>query len=295
MPDKSNKKITVVGMGSIGKRHDRNLVELGCLTVPHDPPIYDDGQTFLDRISDCDGVVIASPTPTHYNYIMQCVETNKPIFVEKPIASNTSEWRSLRNYDLGVFVGYNLRFHPCVRQAKQWLNMEMIGQPLWASFCCAQFNDRPEYLRDGVILNWSHEIDLALHLLGPAIVQGSHVLIKNSGDYMADILLFHSKTYCPTTIHLDYVTPYEQRGFSIHGTKGSVTAMLPERKISLRQNNSEEATDKEFVGSYDTDYKDEIKAFLHAIDGKPWPGANANEALDVLEICLNVRKQAGLC
>ncbi len=293
----NNKTILIIGMGSIGKRHDRNLVELGCRTIPYDPIVYDPGPDyFSNALKDCDAVVIASPTSTHYNYFLQCMGYNKPIFVEKPIARNASEWRSLKYYigqGANLFVGYNLRFHPCVIQAKQWLDDGKIGKVLWANFVCAQFNDKPEYMRDGVILNWSHEIDLALHLLGPAIVTGSSTRVQDT-DTMTDILLLH-ETACMTTVHLDYVTKPERRGFLVQGTRGQIQGHLPHRTIALLDENDMCPEHHTLTAtSYDTDYINEMKAFLDHIDGKPHIGCTGEEARDVLEICLKVREQCGL-
>ncbi len=47
-------------------------------------------------------------------------------------------------------------------------------------------------------------------------------------------------------------------------------------------------------GSYDTDYIDEMKAFIDRIEGRESPGCTGADALRVLEICLEIRKQAGL-
>ncbi len=292
MPDKNNKTIAVIGMGSIGKRHDNNLVELGCLTIPFDPFVYN-CESLMDRIlEECDGVVIASPTSTHYDYILQGIAADKPVFVEKPIAGTKTqlEGLSMEASLNNLFVGYNLRFHPCVKQAKQWLDEGLIGTPLWANFVCAQYNDKPAYLRDGVILNWSHEIDLALHLLGPASVNGSATGLSNGHDTMADILLAQG---CMTTIHLDYLTKPEQRGYKIVGTEGRIVCDLPKRVVGVLDNNDSIGKNCSFSDtSYDDDYKDEMQAFLDAIDGKPWSGATGHDGLDVLQICLDVKNNA---
>lgn len=291
----NQKVIAVIGLGSIGKRHAKNLSDMGHRVVGYDPveavawaphyPIY------ADAIVASDAVVVASPTSCHLDHVVRALP--RPVFVEKPIADSPGAGLLYSIATPSFMVGYNLRFHSCVKKAKDWLDAGLIGRPLWANFCCAQYNDRPTYLRDGVVLNWSHEIDLALYLLSYATVAASSTRLNADGqDVMTDILLTHHDD-TRTSIHLDYNTRPEQRDFKIVGTDGSIDANLVERMVTLKPNgkyyNTVVGTD-----SYDENYIEEMQAFIDRIDGKPTIGCNKEEALRVLEICLEVRKQAGL-
>lgn len=188
-------------------------------------------------------------------------------------------------------VGYNLRFHPCVTKAKEW--MSRIGKPIWASFVCAQYNDKPDYLRDGVILNWSHEIDLALYLLGPARVAASSTQLRNGQDVLTDIILTH-ECGARSSIHLDYLTKKEQRHFMIQGETGKMTCVLPSRNLFLHSGETDTFDWFACPGTWDDDYKREMEAFVDRIDGKETLGCSGKEALEVLTICLEIRKHAGL-
>jgi predicted dehydrogenase len=244
-------------------------------------------------IGKSDAVVIASPTSEHLDDIHECEVMKRPCFVEKPIADGKIDIKAttLKSYKYPLMVGYNLRFHPCVLKAKEWLDDGRIGNPYWASITCAQFNDRPEYLRDGVTLNWSHEIDLALYLLGKAEVTGA-AITKN--DDIADILLRHSVSGAQTTIHLDYVSRPEQRGFSIAGPGGVIIVNIPNRNITLIDQEGNLKQGEQFPGSYDTDYITEMSAFVARVEGSGNPilGCTAEEAIEVLKVCLKAKKVA---
>jgi predicted dehydrogenase len=295
-------KIGVVGLGSIGSRHYTNLVSLGHEAIGYDPCFRRDVPFERCIYDDCNAVIVATPSAYHSGGMRASIERARPVFVEKPISLASPEViSSLLEYakrkNVIVFVGYNLRFHPCVIRAKEWIEAGRIGKPLWANFVCAQYSDKPDYLRDGVILNWSHEIDLALHLLGPAHLEASSTRVVNGQDDMTDILVTH-ESGCRTSIHLDYVTKMEQRHFFIIGETGRIIVHPPERRIFYYPNdrthaNSELETPE---GSYDTDYMDEMKEFIRLIEnpGSKTIGCTGKEALKVLDICLQVRKQAGL-
>ncbi len=173
-------KIGVIGLGSIGMRHARNLQSLGHKVIGYDP-IEELRDQFPGEGLTEEAYVFATPTKHHYGNILDSALTYKPLFVEKPIAHL---WHP--DFHIVRMVGYNLRFHACVKKAKEWIDAGRIGKPLWANFTCGQFSDKPAYLRDGVILNWSHEIDLALHLLGPGHLEASSVRIIDGYDDMAD-------------------------------------------------------------------------------------------------------------
>lgn len=281
----SKKKIAVIGLGSIGSRHAKNLIQLGhevhgydLVTIICIPGVKI--HSSLGKLPEVDAYVIASPTPTHSLYIAtaRLQFPGKPLFVEKPVAHapfNGSE-------DIAM-VGYNLRFHSCVLQAKEWI--DLIGKPQWATFCVAQRNTKADYLRDGVILNWSHEIDLALHLLGPATVKAC---VADEKETLADIILVHENG-CQTTIHLDYLTKPEIRQSIIVGDKGTIILDLAHRHAWFRD--SHEKGPVGFVGpdTFDSNYLDEMESFIARIEGQETVGCSGKEGLDVLKVCLEAK------
>ena len=278
-------KIGILGMGSIGTRHAKNFMQLGCEVRTHDP-IINPCTSRQEIINWADAIIVCTPSKNHWHDIYS---TNKPLLVEKPIVMTKEEYVNAVSrphlYNVPM-VGYNLRFHSCVIQAKKWLEAGFLGKPLWARFVCAQYNEKPTYLRDGVILNWSHEIDLALYLLGPAKVVASDWDLR-----LADIIIQHEDQKCQTTIHLDYITTTERRGFEIICEKGSIDVDLVTRTAILK---GSQPCDIIFRGkdSFDENYLSEAEAFLDRLDGKETMGCTAEEALAVVDICLRAKEMS---
>lgn len=283
-----SKTIGVIGLGSIGSHHVKNLEELGHKVISYDPD-PSKGSTQLaaeEVIRGSDAVVIASPTETHGEYGIKVVSSGKPCFMEKPIAGPSFIPNAyLQRIEM---VGYNLRFRSCVIAAKEW--MSKIGYPIWANFTVAQYNDK---YTDSVILNWSHEIDLALYLLGPGSVTACTASGSHGRDDLADILLQHENG-CHTAIHLDYLTRPEVRQFIVVGTQATIIADIVHNQAWLRGADEIMWDHSDDVDSFDDNYKDEMQAFIDRIDGKKTIVCTGEEALEVLRICLEARKQAGL-
>ena len=291
-------KIAVLGAGSIGSRHIKNLTELGHNVEVYDPthftastrgevlhftaPTRDE---VLDEIiPNSDAVIIATPTSNHVVDIYDCHMAGKPMFVEKPLVDSYTDWISVPTDNIKM-VGYNLRFHSCVKKVKEWMGEGRIGKPIWAQFTCAQFNDRPEYLRDGVVLNWSHEIDLAVYLIGVAEFVAAAVTKK---DDMADIALRHEHTGCQTVVHLDYLTKPEKRGFWITGEEGSICADLVQRTAWIKKDNK---VVELYAGqdNWNGNYLDEMRKFIDRLNGKEVIGCTAAEALLVNGLCFQAK------
>ena len=285
-------KIAVLGLGSIGLRHAKNLRKLGADVIGYDTDETKQREfqgkvvSFEFALEQCEAVLSATPTFQHAFDIESAIAFEKPIFVEKPISDRVgfSDGFSYAP-NMPIWTGYMLRFHPCVNFACQKLAAGLIGKPLWASFTVAQFNDKPAYLADGVVLNWSHEIDLALYLFGPAKVACASVVYRDGQDIIADFVLEH-ESGTRSTIHMDYVTKQEIREFWIAGEEKNIGVDLVGRSAGWGR------VTQMFDGSWDGDYLNEMSAWLQALEGKQTVLATGQDGIEVVRICEQVEELA---
>lgn len=184
------KKVLVIGYGSIGKRHSRNLLELGI--KPYILTQYPDnldciffGDINEIREEEFEYCIISSPTSRHLEDLEKCLGLqNKPkkILIEKPIESSHLKGLEIENiaieYGLDIYIAYNLRFleafdiiRKFVQENKKAIRIVEItaGQDL------REWRPHSDYTRSysafreqggGVDLDLSHEIDYALWLFG---------------------------------------------------------------------------------------------------------------------------------
>lgn len=285
-------KIGIVGYGSIGKRHAENAAALGHEIIVYDPASRMDVKFERDVYDQVDACVIATPSPLHESGIRACIERGVHVLAEKPISIAVGHLPVLiaeaDKKGLVFMMGNNLRFHPCVQQAKIWIAQREIGDPAWASFICAAETTKKTYRGDGVILNTgSHEVDLALYLLGPAKVIYASAKYVDDQDVLADFVLQH-QSGARSSFHIDFETPNEVREFWISGEK-NIGVSLPTRAITLTGLPARQAP-----GSYDDDYRNEMMGFIDRIEGRFAPGATGEDGLETLKVLLDVRKKAGL-
>jgi predicted dehydrogenase len=290
-------KIGIVGYGSIGSRHAHNAVALGHETIVYDPMGPCDVRFEQDVYEAADAVVIATPSFHHESALRAAIERGKHVLIEKPISISIGGLAGLlgraREAGLVVMMGNNLRFHPSIELAKAWIEEGTIV-PQWANFICATTTTKPDYLSDGVILNTgSHEVDLALHLFGPARVIAASGRWNEHSDVMADFVILH-ESGVRSSFHVDFVTEQEIRQFWIGGLRSNVFVNLPARQATMVQAGVKA---KQFTaaGSYDHDYADEMEEFIRKCSGERGGlGATGDDGLAVLRILLDVRRKVGL-
>ena len=139
-------RFLVVGTGSVGARHCRNLGALG-----HAVMAWDVDPARLDEVSGVTGVktagsldqalatrpdaaLICTPPSSHVRLALQAVDAGAHLFIEKPLAATTSDALTLvdevERRGRILAVGFNLRFLPSLRRVKTLLDDRRIGKVL---------------------------------------------------------------------------------------------------------------------------------------------------------------------
>jgi predicted dehydrogenase len=319
----SDTPVAILGLGSIGMRHARNFLALGCKVTGFDPA--DARRAALQEIggrgvtSDAaalDGAklaVIASPSQHHLANMETALTAGCHILAEKPLAHTAdgldlllsqAEARGLR-----VCVALNLRFLPVTILAVDCILRGMIGQPLWARFICSSYlpewrpdtDYRKGYAADpvggGVLFDLVHEFDLANHLLGPA--QTASAVAVRTGELdmptedCAQVSLRHDSGVI-SSLHLDYCTLPRRRAFEIAGTTGQLYVNVREQKLQILDRNANVQFSREFATDFADCYVAEARAALRvAEEGAEYPISHG-EALSVLCQVIDARRMAGL-
>lgn len=188
-------KFLIAGLGSIGRRHLRNLLALGesdillyrtgHSTLPDDELKQFPVETELDKAlaHKPDGVIISNPTSLHLDVAIPAARAGCHLFLEKPVAHSLASTRELQaavQHGRGkVLVGYQFRFHPGLQQIARSLAGHAIGRPLsvrahWGEYLPGwhpwedyrqSYSARAD-LGGGVILTLSHPLDYLRWLMG---------------------------------------------------------------------------------------------------------------------------------
>jgi len=229
-------KIVVLGAaGRMGQMHARHLIKMGHEIRCFDyAPLPDDLLQYMSPLEEPrwvewgDGVVIALPAKDHLWAIETAIKYDKHVFVEKPICTieHLDETRKAvelaREKQLVVAVGYNLRFHPVVMSVHDEIATGML-KPMWGSFVLRQKPARPlAYFLE----EWaSHEVDLAMHLMGSEDIDGASLF---RGDDEIRIAIQHGP-WGASFIHADAYTEPFRRAFTIVDREGQARTWDIER------------------------------------------------------------------
>lgn len=246
--------IAVIGTGGWGKNHLRVLHEIGSLTAFCDMDQsrvkkfqdeykvngYQDIDNLLDK-EDLDGVIICTPTSTHYEIAKKTISLGLHTFVEKPLTEFGNEGEKLveqaKRKNVKLSAGYIERFNPAVKELKAMLKSGKLGKPILLEF--HRENKLPTQIKDvGIITDTSvHDIDTARWIFGsePKMVfaRAGQVLSKNE-DFAAIMLGFEKQK--TAFITSNWITPKRVRQLIAVCTEGIATIDFVKQTLTIDNN-----------------------------------------------------------
>ncbi|MCC3646345.1 Gfo/Idh/MocA family oxidoreductase [Cytobacillus oceanisediminis] len=314
-------KVLFVGLGSIGKRHLKNFLDLNddADVLIYKPSKIKEHLPFKQYINYDeallelpDAVFICNPTHLHVEYAIKAAKKGCHLFIEKPLSHNLNGVKELveivRENNIVAFIGCNLRFHPGLRKVKNLIEKSSIGKIYSISVYAGQYlpDWRPskdyrqtysasEEYGGGVIMDLIHELDYLKWLLGDfkevCALSGKVSNLEINCEDIAEILL-KTKSDVIAHIHLDYLQRNYSRGCKIIGENGTITwnysgNIIKEFNIL---NNEWKSYDIEF--DINKMYLEEMEHFIKCIKNTCKPLVNIEEGERVLEIALAVKKSA---
>lgn len=153
-------KILMIGLGSIGQRHLRNIrriygdsVDVIAYRVRGLKRTFSDDMKIRENVSleeefcirsysdleealaeKPDVAFITNPTKYHIPCAMTCAKAGCHLFLEKPVSDSTEGIKELlqiaEEKNLKIFVGFQNRFHPGMKYVKQCLEERELGKVL---------------------------------------------------------------------------------------------------------------------------------------------------------------------
>ncbi|MFT4586925.1 MAG: putative dehydrogenase [Limisphaerales bacterium] len=118
-----------------------------------DTPRFKDFRVMLDKMGkEIDAVSISTPDHTHFAAAMAAMERGKHVFVQKPLAHNIWQVRTLqkaaRHYKVITQMGNQGHTFEGMRRIKEWVDADIIGDVreviTWTNRPCAPWFVAPE-------------------------------------------------------------------------------------------------------------------------------------------------------
>lgn len=309
-------KILFIGLGSIGQRHARLLLEMNrgfelmALRSKKSPPVQFPILEVLtwEEVAKNNPTIafITNPTSMHISTATRCAELGYKLFIEKPLGCSIDGLDDLVSCVLKnkivSYVAYNLRFHPVIQKLKEYMNK---GTFLHMSVVCSSFlpNWRPSQeakmtysaikaLGGGVVLDLSHEIDYTTYLLGKILsISGrcsKRSVVTVDAEDWADMVVSCERG--PALIHINFFSQIKQRQIQIDFTEFSVAADL-NRGIVQEFINERETNRYEYDCQRDYTYLRQIEYFIQNSDNTSMMN-NILDAREVFNQILNFKENA---
>jgi predicted dehydrogenase len=317
-------KFLLCGLGSIGRRHFRNLRALGQddlvllrsgkSTLPDEDlagvPTESDLEIAL-AVHHPDAVIVANPTSHHLLTALSAAKAGCHILIEKPLSDTLEGVEELASIaELSgskILVGFQFRYHPGLAAVKQLLSDEVIGAPVnvrahWGEYLpdwhpwedYRQSYSARETLGGGVVLTLCHPFDYLRWLFGEVKSVQAHTgqisELELEVEDNADVLL-EFESGAVGSVHLDYFQRPPSHTLELTGTRGRI-----------RWDNADGAVQYWTAGNADWQrinppedfernalFLDEMQHFLDVVQERADPICSLDDGIRALEIALAIK------
>ncbi len=252
-------RLVVIGAGLVGERHAKLAAgheDFELVAIVDSNP---DRQRLADELDcrlissidelgagECDAAIVATPTSDHLPSGLACLKNSWPCLIEKPITDTLASAYKLHSAfaaeNVPLLVGHHRRYHPSVIEARRMMDERELGDPVMASIIWA-VRKPDDYFRQGawrlnkdggpLLINFIHEADLMLNILGPVsdvqAIVSSNIRGGSVEDTAAILLRFESGLLATVALTDAALTPWSFEGASNENPNIADTGVCPWR------------------------------------------------------------------
>ena len=306
-------RICVVGMGSIGRRHVRELSALDPKVLIYSvrsgagPACVEDNlvKKNFNSVSEAikcgiDAAIVCTPSTLHVAQTSQFLRNNIPVLVEKPVSDSLSDLDEIIELNNGcypfVLVGYVLRYLRGIDLVKALLQqMESIHYvqidsgsylPSWRpgkDYTKSVSTSRA--LGGGVIAEMSHELNYAQYLFDDVSID--YARLTTSGLLIGDVedsadIVCSNSTGIKINIHLDFISKIPRRSLLVVGNDMSIQWNILEEEIKIQRTDSSQVID--LVNDFSEIYSKQLAHFIRCVKREAQPKVTLSDGIKTLEL-----------
>jgi len=313
-----NTSILIIGFGSIGQRHYRNLANLGFKNIgvfdpdnnnfSPDKDIFREKKLILETAKKYQAAFICSPNNLHVRQALICARAGCHLFIEKPLSHNLKDVRKLEKFcrkeKLITMVGCNLRFHPCLEFIKKYSDGKKLGKIYSIShefgYYLPYWRPNQDYRKNyavkrqaggGIVLDDIHEVDLLFWLNNFSKAKKHCLLFNRAGnlkikteDQAVSSFLFENKVL--GLVSCNYLDQNYSRSMKIVGARGSLEWSFKNNKVWLNTKDKREKIYQLKNYDFNQAYVDEVDYFFRCIENKKGTFSSLAIAAKILKYCL---------
>ncbi len=316
----SGMNLLVIGAGSIGRRHARNLKSLGAKVF-----LFDVNTELLNTTCETEGYIactnlenlikaekldaalVCTPNHLHIPVAHQMVQAGIDIFIEKPL-SNTLDGvedliRSVDKNGCIAMVGFMLRFEPGLKLLKEKIHAENVAfaqlefgshMPLWRK----GVDYRAVYsancsMGGGTILDDTHELDYACWLFGypKNIVSVFGKFSSFDIDVEDTAMITFRYPDKLVSIHSDYLQRKYSRRCKICDREGYIIEWVFGNSVRCSDASGEKTIS--YADTFDVNhlYLDEMQYFIECIRSRTQPESGLENGFEIMKIALAAKDE----
>lgn len=326
----------VIGLGRLGYVHAQNLarnVPNARLTAVCDIDedlsaeaarnfgckAYSDMNKLIED-PDVDAVCVVTPTAHHVKPVTAVVQSGKPLFCDKPLASNLEDTielvKLIKAGGNPCQIGFMRRFDPPCARAKTLIAEGAIGRPVY--FCGFSRDPVPPppwacnpATGGGLFIDMLvHDFDLARFLMGDDIDEvyaaDANLLVDAQGiERFADNATVSMRFkngglgHSHASMHAGY--GYDMRS-EVFGTEGNLslgglnkmelTLSTPDCGISRPETFLSQGKIPHFMYRFGEAYRNQMEAFVQCLLDGTMPAVNEDDALAAYRVALAATESA---
>jgi len=236
--------------------------------------------------TDLDAVIISTPTYTHPDIALYCIDFKKPLLIEKPVATTYRQakviYEKAQQMDVKIMVGMNLRFRPDSMLLKSILSSGELGKIFYIKGNWLKKQSSPEkwFLKKsdsggGVIIDLGIGIlDLGMWLTGYKKVESVSVQsykhrTGSVEDSAVGLIRFEDDQVMTFEISWSFHSEQDSLDLTFFGTEG--TAHLNPLRAYKRSGSAKiDYTPAKLTGStnyFQKSFENELNYFIGVVKG----------------------------
>lgn len=321
----SHPHILIVGTGSVGRRHARNLHALGAKISCFDPredrldeaarevPLAGRHTAWDTALgSKVDGVVIASPPSFHVDQSIEWLSRGVPVLLEKPVSPDLASAerlaRSVADARAPLLLGYTYRWWPPLLEMKKRIDAKAAGTLRHARFVMsahlADWHPWERYqdffmasreLGGGALLDESHFLDLMLWFFGRPNAIGGKVehlsSLEITTDDNVDLLAEYDGNF-RVTIHLDLFGRPHEKSITVAGEDGTLQCLFDPNAVRQSSDAAGNWQSTPFTCERNEMFAAVAREFLDVMAGRMVPSCTIQDGVEVLRLVEAARRSS---
>lgn len=323
-------KFLIAGLGSVGRRHMRNLIALGetdivllrtrKATLPDDElanfPIETDIHEAIKKHKP-NAVIVSNPTAFHLDIAIPAAQAGCAILLEKPISHSMERIDELssavKKYNAKILVAFQFRFHPSLIKVKELISNGEIGRIISANVHFGEYlpawhpweDYRISYaaradMGGGVVATQCHSLDYLPWLVGDK-VEAVYGLTAKLSDLEIDVedtakIALRFASGALANLHLDFNQQPPEHHFTIVGTNGTIKWNLADGAVKIYRTDKKEWDIFSLPNDWERNvmFMEQTKHFVDVVKGIANPSCTIEDGIQVMKLIAAVHESQKL-